>query len=50
LDSLSSSIHFTGPAVYGLVLVGAPWTAATWLVLVAFLLWGMASHAFGAVQ
>lgn len=50
LDSLSSSIHFTGPAVYGLVLVGAEWTPTTVLVLVAFLLWGMASHAFGAVQ
>ena len=50
LDSLSSSIHFTGPAVYGLVLAGAQWTATTWLVLAAFLLWGMASHAFGAVQ
>ena len=50
LDSLSSSAHFVGPAVYGLVLVGAGWTATTWLVLAAFLLWGMASHAFGAVQ
>lgn len=50
LDSLSSSIHFTGPAVYGLVLSGAAWTPTTVLVLVAFLLWGMASHAFGAVQ
>ena len=50
LDSLSSSIHFTGPAVYGLVLAGAAWDVTTVLVLVAFLLWGMASHAFGAVQ
>jgi 4-hydroxybenzoate polyprenyltransferase len=43
-------VHFVGPAVYGLVLAGAAWTAPTVLVLVAFLLWGMASHAFGAVQ
>ncbi len=50
LDSLSSSIHFTGPAVYGLVLADASWDVTTVLVLVAFLLWGMASHAFGAVQ
>lgn len=50
LDSLSSSTHFTGPAVYGLVLAEAAWDLATVLVLVAFLLWGMASHAFGAVQ
>ena len=50
LDSLSSSVHFTGPAVYGLVLAGAEWTVPTVLVLLAFLLWGMASHAFGAVQ
>lgn len=50
LDSLSSSLHFVGPAVYGLVLAGAEWTPTSWLVLGAFLLWGMASHAFGAVQ
>ena len=48
LDSLTSSAHFAGPLVYALVLVG--WPAAATPVVVAFFLWGMASHAFGAVQ
>jgi 4-hydroxybenzoate polyprenyltransferase len=38
------------PAVYGLVLAGATFTPGLWLILAAFFLWGMASHAFGAVQ
>lgn len=50
LDSITSSTHFTSPAVYGLVAAGAAWDARTVIVLVAFFLWGMASHAFGAVQ
>lgn len=50
LDSLTSSTHFVSPALYALVLAGAVFTPALWLVLVAFFLWGMASHAFGAVQ
>jgi len=50
LDSITSSTHFTSPAVYGLVAAGAVWDARTVIVLVAFFLWGMASHAFGAVQ
>jgi 4-hydroxybenzoate polyprenyltransferase len=50
LDSLTSSIHFVSPAVYGLVLAGARFTPQLWLLLAAFLLWGIASHAFGAVQ
>ncbi len=50
VDSITSSTHFVSPAVYGLVLVGATFTPALWLILVAFFLWGMASHAFGAVQ
>ncbi|GAA1740806.1 prenyltransferase [Microcella frigidaquae] len=50
LDSITSSTHFVSPAVYGLVLAGVTWTPALWLILVAFFLWGMASHAFGAVQ
>ena len=50
LDSATSSVHFVSPAVYGLVLAGAAFTPAVWLVLVAFFLWGVASHAFGAVQ
>lgn len=51
LDSATSAMHFVGPALYALVLVGADLGARTvWPVLVAFVLWGMASHAFGAVQ
>ena len=50
LDSITSSTHFVSPAVYGAVLAGAVFTPALWLILAAFFLWGMASHAFGAVQ
>lgn len=50
LDSVTSSIHFVSPAVYGLVLADATFTPALFAVLAAFFLWGMASHAFGAVQ
>ncbi|GEA87867.1 prenyltransferase [Cellulomonas cellasea] len=51
LDSATSAMHFVGPALYALMLVGADLGARTvWPVLVAFVLWGMASHAFGAVQ
>jgi 4-hydroxybenzoate polyprenyltransferase len=50
LDSVTSSTHFVSPAVYGAVLAGAAFTPALWLILAAFFLWGMASHAFGAVQ
>lgn len=49
-DSLTSSIHFFSPAVYALVLAGAEWTWQLAAVIVAFGLWGVASHAFGAVQ
>ena len=50
LDSITSSTHFVSPAVYGLVLAGAAFTPQLWALLGAFFLWGMASHAFGAVQ
>ncbi len=50
VDSLTSSTHFVSPAVYGLVLAGAVFTPQLWLLLAAFFLWGIASHAFGAVQ
>lgn len=49
-DSVTSSIHFFSPAVYGLVLAGATWTWQLGLIILAFALWGVASHAFGAVQ
>lgn len=51
VDSLTSALHFAGPLLYALVLTGAPLTArSTWPVWAAFIAWGMASHAFGAVQ
>ncbi|WP_456286743.1 prenyltransferase [Microbacterium sp. JZ70] len=50
LDSLTSSVHFASPALYGIVLAGAAPDRGALLVLAAFLLWGVASHAFGAVQ
>ncbi|EPD84012.1 hypothetical protein HMPREF1529_02049 [Microbacterium sp. oral taxon 186 str. F0373] len=49
-DSVTSSIHFFSPAVYALVLAGATWTWQLGAVIGAFALWGIASHAFGAVQ
>ncbi|MET4782906.1 prenyltransferase [Glaciihabitans sp. UYNi722] len=50
VDSVTSSTHFVSPAVYGLVLAGAAFTPGLWALLAAFFLWGIASHAFGAVQ
>ncbi|KQS17705.1 prenyltransferase [Frigoribacterium sp. Leaf186] len=50
VDSITSSTHFVSPAVYGLVLAGASFTPELWALLGAFFLWGVASHAFGAVQ
>ncbi|MFB0833729.1 prenyltransferase [Arthrobacter halodurans] len=50
LDSITSSTHFVSPAAYGLALAGAEFTPALWCLLAAYFLWGMASHAFGAVQ
>jgi 4-hydroxybenzoate polyprenyltransferase len=49
-DSVTSSIHFFSPAVYGAILAGAAWTWQLVAVMAAFALWGVASHAFGAVQ
>ncbi|MEO9095554.1 MAG: prenyltransferase [Microbacteriaceae bacterium] len=50
LDSITSSTHFVSPAVYGLALAGTRLTPALVALLVGFFLWGIASHAFGAVQ
>ncbi len=50
LDSITSSTHFVSPAVVGIALAGAQFTPQLLLVLGAFFLWGMAAHAFGAVQ
>jgi 4-hydroxybenzoate polyprenyltransferase len=50
VDSLTSSTHFVGPALFGYVLVADRFSATAAAVFVAFFLWGAASHAFGAVQ
>lgn len=48
LDSITSSLHFVGPLIFALSLTG--FAPAAWPYILAFFLWGMASHAFGAVQ
>lgn len=50
LDSITSSTHFVTPALFALALAGTTITPAIVLTMVAFFCWGMASHAFGAVQ
>jgi 4-hydroxybenzoate polyprenyltransferase len=50
LDSITSATHFVGPAVYAAALADRPLDARALLLLAAFFAWGMASHAFGAVQ
>ena len=50
LDSITSSIHFVGPMLFGLLLSGAELGTSLLLATAAFFLWGGASHAFGAVQ
>ncbi|HKU35285.1 MAG TPA: prenyltransferase [Paenarthrobacter sp.] len=50
LDSMTSSTHFVSPAVVGLTLAGAEPTPGLIILLAAFFVWGMAAHAFGAVQ
>ncbi|MFJ4262890.1 prenyltransferase [Paenarthrobacter nicotinovorans] len=50
LDSITSSTHFVSPAVVGLAIAGAGVTPGLIILLAAFFLWGMAAHAFGAVQ
>lgn len=48
LDSVTSSLHFAGPLLYALTFHG--FSQAGMIATLAFLLWGIASHAFGAVQ
>lgn len=50
LDSLTSSAHFVTPALFGLIWAGGEIGSVGGVVLLAFFVWGMASHAFGAVQ
>lgn len=50
LDSLTSSLHFVGPMLVGLAMAQAQIKSAHLIAIAAFMIWGMASHAFGAVQ
>lgn len=50
LDSITSSTHFVSPAVLGLALTDTRLTSPVLAGLGSFFVWGMASHAFGAVQ
>ena len=50
VDSVTSSLHFVMPAVYAMTLVGGELTWLALTLLGSFFFWGMASHAFGAVQ
>jgi 4-hydroxybenzoate polyprenyltransferase len=50
LDSITSSIHFVSPALFGITLAHSAVNTAQALALTAFFLWGVGSHAFGAVQ
>ena len=51
LDSLTSSSHFFGPMVYALAVTNTELSPRSTLsCILAFMLWGIASHAFGAVQ
>jgi 4-hydroxybenzoate polyprenyltransferase len=51
LDSITSASHFVGPMLIGAALAGANLFEQKFLfVALAFTLWGVGSHAFGAVQ
>ena len=51
LDSLTSATHFVNPMIFAALLVGESLAQPVlWQALIAFTFWGMASHAFGAVQ
>jgi 4-hydroxybenzoate polyprenyltransferase len=51
LDSLTSATHFVNPMIFAALLVGENLAQPVlWQALIAFTFWGMASHAFGAVQ
>ena len=50
VDSVTSSLHFVMPAIFAMTLVGSELTPLALTLLGSFFFWGMASHAFGAVQ
>ncbi len=50
LDSITSSLHFTLPALCGALAAGAALPELPWRFLAAFFLWGVASQSLGAIQ
>lgn len=50
LDSVTSAFHFVSPAIVGWTIADAQLSGGVWACLIAFMLWGAASQAFGAVQ
>lgn len=48
VDSITSSLHFAGPMVVAVAVTG--FQIQAWPFVIALFLWGVASHAFGAVQ
>ncbi len=51
LDSITSASHFVGPMIFALALTNQNLAdPKIFAIILAFTLWGMASHAFGAVQ
>lgn len=50
LDSMTSSAHFATPAMVGAAMVEPHIPGPFWVAIGSFFLWGMASHALGAVQ
>ena len=51
LDSITSASHFVNPMMFAALLAGhSLLEPVLWQSMVAFAFWGMASHAFGAVQ
>ena len=48
LDSITSSLHFVGPMIFAMAVFGFP--SYAWPFAIALFLWGIASHAFGAVH
>src|SRR3954447_762851 len=50
LDSMTSSTHFVSPACVGLLAAGGSFDTASVAALAGLFVWGIGSHAFGAVQ
>lgn len=50
LDSLTSAMHFALPVAVGMIAAGRDPAALPWSGFAAFVAWGTASHALGAIQ